>query len=270
MGDEYFKVLKAKIYKDTGFDFSRYKIRPLKRRIAVRMRANKVKTYEDYIKLLNSKADEYEKLFEALTVNVTEFFRNRETFDAIESSVLPRIFQSKNEKNESLLKVWSAGCSSGEEAYSIAIMIVECLKNLPGYRFQLKIYATDLDKKSILKAKNGIYDELSLKGCPSQYIKKYFSINHKYKISNTIKNIVEFRCEDLFYDDPDLRNLDLILCRNVLIYFTKDFQNDLFCEFYEKLKTGGYVILGKVEGMLGDVRKLFQPVNVKERIYQKL
>lgn len=260
-----YEVLKKKIQKKLGFNAYNYSDAHLKRRIAIRMRALGISSYRDYATYLDKNSNEYEKLKSILTVNVTEFFRNPETYHAIEKQVLPRLF-SADKRN---IRIWSAGCSDGKEPYSIAILIKKYLKKAKDKRFFIRIMATDIDEDMLEKGREGWYPEEEMKGEVKKYLAYFEKENGGYRVKREIKNLVKFKKHDLLSDKmPSL--LDMILCRNVVIYFTKETKEKLYLAFYNALNPRGYFIMGKTEMLLGEARTLFVPVNNSERIYLKL
>lgn len=262
--DPQLRDLAKMISADTGFDILQYKERPLKRRLAVRLRACQLTTYQEYAKRLAQDKSEYPKLLDALTINVTNFYRNPETFKAISSRVLP-LFLAQAEQGRTLT-VWSAGCSSGEEPYSLAILWREFAGG--GSNRPYRIIATDIDRQSMDKAGQGIYDQNSMNEIPPELIKKYFKQSSKnYILDEDIKRMVEYRHFDLLDPSP-FSGLDMILCRNVLIYFSRQAQEFIFDSFRKSLRPGGFLVLGKVETLFGQAKEYFTPFDPKERIYQ--
>jgi chemotaxis protein methyltransferase CheR len=249
-------------------DLSQYKEKCLKRRIDVRVRATGAHTYLDYMAVLKKDPTEYDRLFDTLTINVTNFFRDKSTYRVIEKTVIPELISSKKKEGKRIIRVWSAACASGEEPYSMAILFNKILGERIG-DYLISIYATDIDEKVMEKAKRGEYGAGNLSKVDEKILKQYFNRNLKYSLKKEIKQMVRFKRHDLISDRP-LAHLDIILCRNVLIYFSRDLQVKLFDKFYEGLNRGGYLILGKTESLAGETVKLFQPVSIRERIYQKI
>jgi chemotaxis protein methyltransferase CheR len=257
--------LAKQINADTGFDILQYKERPLKRRLAVRLRACQLSTYQEYAQRLVQDKSEYPKLLDALTINVTNFYRNPETFKAISARVMPLLASQADQSRP--LTIWSAGCSSGEEPYSLAILWRE-YSGGSGVNRSCRIIATDIDRQSMEKARQGIYDQNSMNEIPPELMKKYFKQSEKnYILDDDIKRMVEYRHFDLL-EPSTFSGLDLILCRNVLIYFSRQAQEFIFENFKKSLHPGGFLVLGKVETLFGTVKESFTPFDPKERIYQ--
>ncbi len=262
-----FTDLKTIIKKKLGFNCDGYKQSHLKRRLAVRLRANNSESYKEYAMTLLKNEDESEKLKETLTVNVTELFRNPETYETFSTVGLPELIKTK-EKNRTI-KVWSAGCSNGEEPYSIAIMLFEFL----GYRankYNISILGTDIDDDSLRIAECGVYKPKQLEKISKERLDRFFiKQGDDYVVADDVRNIVHFKHHDII-SGPGLYGFDIIFCRNVMIYFDKSLQGELYMKFYDSLNEGGYFLMGKTETLIGKTGGLFKPVDIKERIYRKL
>lgn len=261
-----FRAIRDILFEREGFDLDSYKDKCIQRRISVRIRASGCKNAEEYIDLLKRKKDEVKKLLNVLTINVTEFFRNNSTFDKIKDIVLPEILAM--EETSGSIHIWSAGCASGEEPYTLAIILKEFfpeeLKKL-----SVEITATDIDEGILKKAAEGHYQRDKLIGMPPDLRQKYFKEDgDKYNLSIDIKKMVSFVKEDIFQEGLH-RGVDLIICRNLLIYFSRDKQEWVLNEFWKGLKPGGFLVLGRAEILVGEGRKLFTTVCPRERIYRK-
>jgi len=248
-------------------DLSQYKENCLKRRIDVRLRATGAQTYPEYMTVLKRDPSEYDRLLDDLTINVTQFFRDTETFKAIKNDVIPKIISVKKKQNKKIIRVWSAGCATGQEPYSIGILFNEVLGRKIS-NFFISIYATDIDANSLKKARTAEYDN-SVSEVEENILRKYFRHDGKYKLNEEIKKMVKFKQHDLISDES-LTHVDIILCRNALIYFSRELQQKLFKKFYEGLNKAGYLILGKTESLTGESARMFKQVNMRERIYQKV
>jgi len=264
--DAEFEKLRQLINKQIGFNCSYYKVKCFKRRIATRLRANKIASYKEYGLFLQENPDERPYLEEAITVNVSKFFRNYEAFEAVRDKVLVELIKRAKKRIPPSLSIWSAGAATGEEPYSIAILLDMFLKRRQS--IDIKIVATDVSEESLQKARQGVYSAESLSETPIDIRNRYFSSRHPYLLSEDIRKMVIFKKFN-FFSDKYIKRQDLILCRNVIIYFTSEFQNILFEKFYQSLVAEGFLVLGKVETLMGKSRKLFKPVDLKERIFQK-
>lgn len=267
-GDEAgLEELKRKIHRDRDFNCHFYKDKCLRRRIAVRMRACGQQSFAGYALLLDHEPAEYERLLDTLTINVTKFFRNYEMWEMLDATVIPHLFADPPVSH----RIWSAGSASGEEAYSIAIMMHEwAARNEQTVRpGSIRITGTDIDRRSLEQARRAEYPELSLLETPPSIRERWFSPGPPYRLHERAKRDVHFRHCDLISGEPE-RGQSLILCRNVIIYFGREVQERIFQRFHESLLPGGYLVLGKVETLLGATRTLFRPVNNRERIFQKI
>lgn len=264
--DEELELLKAKIHRDRGFNTHFYKDKCLRRRIAVRMRARGKASFEEYGRLLDQDPAEYDILLDTLTINVTKFFRNAETWAVVRDTVVPRLFQWARPVH----RVWSAGSASGEEAYTVSILLHEWARahGQAADLARFHLVGTDIDRRSLEAAQRGEFPELSLTETPEEVRERWFSPGPPFRIREEAKRNVSFVRRDLI-SDPPLREQSLIFCRNVIIYFDREIQERLFQNFYDALLPGGYLVLGKVETLIGPTRGLFRAVNNRERIFQK-
>ncbi len=266
--DQEFLVLQKRIFTERGLDLRQYREKCLKRRINMRLRATGTNTYPEYLAVLRREPSEYERLFDVLTINVTNFFRDKNTYRVIEKTVIPELVSSKKRQGKKLIRIWSAGCASGEEPYSLAILFHQVLgKRIANYL--ISIYATDIDAKVLANAKRAEYEDDTVSKVDENILKKYFNHDLKYSLKEEIKQMVKFKRDDLI-SGKSLTHLDIIICRNVFIYFIKDLQAKLIDKFYEGLNQGGYLIIGMTESLPGESAGLFRPVSIKERIYKKI
>lgn len=264
-------TLKAFLKKKLNFDLCQYKDSYIERRVKTRINLTNSSNLAEYIKLLRTDRDELNNLMDALTVNVTDFFRNTETFEVLEHDIIPAIIRNKENDSRDIIKVWSAGCSSGEEAYTLAILFLEGLeKSVADYK--LVIHGTDIDRESLMKAKIGSYEERSIRGIRKDLLLKYFEQNgSSYKIKPEVGEHMKFSRLDLSSDiEKKLTTYELIVCRNVIIYFREDMKRDLFMKFHNMLRKDGYLLLGKNESVAGEAVDCLKNVNISERIYQKI
>jgi chemotaxis protein methyltransferase CheR len=258
-----FEALRDKIFKDTGLDCSRYKENYLKRRIAARMRAVNANSYADYAALLDSVPEEYPRLKDRITVNVTEFFRDSDVYDYLQKVLLPMLAENCRKQGRAML-VWSAGCSSGEEPYSLAIL-------LSGLNIgPFSILATDIDELCLEKAKKGRYDQDALNRSSVPDVSRWFSMEDgDAVVVPSLKRLIRFERHNLFADPPP-SSVDLVLCRNVMIYFSRELQQRLLEAFHSALRPGGYLLPGKTETILGPARHLYTSVSARARAFQRL
>lgn len=264
-----FAALTAKIARDRGFGCASYKDKCLRRRIAVRMRARGVHTYGDYARVLDGDAAEYDRLLDALTINVTRLFRNWETYQAIADKVIPSLWSSTS----STIHVWSAGCSSGEEPYSLAALFHRYAQGRGAtsrLAARVRVLGTDIDARSLAAAEAGAFEEGDFADTPDELRERYFSSAPPFTVIPDVRRLVRFEKRDLLSEPAPAGQHDLIVCRNVLIYFDRDTQERLFDKFHRALAPGGFLVLGKVETLLGTARTRFAAVDGRERIFRPL
>lgn len=255
------------IFEKEGFDLDSYKDKCIQRRISFRVRSAGCKTPDDYVELLKRDEGEVKRLLNALTINVTEFFRNRSTFDKLREMVLPDLFSMKD--RERSIRIWSAGCASGEEPYTIAMILKESFPD-ELKRFNVSIMATDVDEEILKKAVDGVYGRDRLAGVDPGLVARFFDGDgDRYRLSPQIKSMVSFKKEDIF-SAVSHGEYDLVICRNLLIYFSKEKQEWVLSEFWKSLSHGGFLLLGRAEILVGESRMLFSTVCPRERIYRKL
>lgn len=237
-----YEAFKEQVFRLTKIDLSAYKERQMKRRIDALINKHNIKTYDDYVNLLKADKVAFEEFVNYLTINVSEFYRNPEQWRVLEKDIFPTLMGRFGKR----LKIWSAACSTGDEPYSLAMVLS---KFVP--MEQIKIIATDIDKQVLSKAKLGVYNEKSLKGLPSEYVKQYFTkVNDKtYQISPKVKKCIEFKEHNLL-KDPYPTNCDLIVCRNVLIYFTEEAKEEVYKKFNASLKKDGFLFVGSTEQII--------------------
>ena len=239
-----YDIFKNVIYRMTDIDLDCYKERQMKRRIDSYAQNKGYQDYDGFLLFLRKDPDALASFVDYITINVSEFFRNPEQWEYLENEVIPRL------KDRSKVRIWSAACSTGDEPYSLAVLF---LKYLPRIRFS--ITATDIDDLSLAAAREGIYTSKSIKCVPEEF-RGYFTQvgNDSYAIAPEIKKCVNFKKHNLLKDEFP-RNMDLLVCRNVLIYFTEEKKEELFSQFYDSLGRGGILFLGNTEQMM-DYRKI--------------
>jgi chemotaxis protein methyltransferase CheR len=267
--DSAFRMLTDKVFRERGFGCASYKERCLRRRIAVRMRAKGVHTYEDYARVLDGDALEYERLLDTLTINVTRLFRNREVFTALATRVIPELWASPVPR----LRIWSAGCSSGEEPYSLAALVHQHATALGATSrlARVDILGTDVHGPSLEAAAEGAYPAAAFDEMPPALRAAYFTDGAPpYRVSRELRRLVRFETNDLLRDRAPGSGFALIACRNVLIYFDRASQERLFDHFHAALAPSGFLVLGMVETLFGDARRRFETVDARTRIFRRL
>jgi two-component system, chemotaxis family, CheB/CheR fusion protein len=249
-----------------GFDFGGYKRPSLTRRIQRRMEVLGLRGFDEYLDYLEVHPGEFAELFDSILINVTSFFRDEASWEKLAADVLPAILGAKAAGEP--VRVWSAGCASGEEPYSLAMLLAEAL-GAETFIERVKIYATDLDDHALAVARAGTYAARELKEVPPQLLERYFQAQGTRQVFRAdLRRAVVFGRHDMMSDAP-IGGLDLILCRNALMYFNADVQGRILQRFHFALNDGGYLFLGKAELLLTR-GTLFQPVDLKSRIFAKV
>jgi len=251
-----------------GHDFSLYKKSTLSRRIERRMGLHQLTRIEDYLRYLRENPKESELLFNELLIGVTSFFRDTPVWDQLKAEVIPGLLASY--PNGAVLRAWIPGCSTGEEAYSLAMVFKETLEAIkPSQRFSLQIFASDLDKDAVATGRNGIYPRSSAADVTEKRLSRFFVEDAAgYRVCNEIREMVIFAEQNLIVDPP-FTKLDLLSCRNLLIYLESELQTKLIQLFHYSLNPGGVLVLGSAES-IGSATHLFSPLNVKARIFRRL
>ena len=265
-----FKAIFSLLQKRSGIDFTYYKQSTIRRRIARRMGICRIEDLKEYLDFLGESISEQEALFQDMLIPVTSFFRNIETFKTLSDSIFPILL--KNRSTNDPLRVWVAGCSTGEEAYSFAILLHEFLENhskkLNYTRVPIQIFASDVSEVAIKKARKGIFTQEALENINDERLKKYFhkSSNDHYSVNQQIRDLCVFAPHN-FLKDPPFSKMDLISCRNVLIYMDNFLQKKALTTFHYSLKQNGYLLLGQSESVSA-ASELFKTWDKTHRIYE--
>jgi len=249
-----------------GLDFTGYQRPSLMRLMKQRMLKVGVESYSEYLDYLEVNSIELTHLLDALLLNVTTFFRDPSAWESLAEDVIGRILASKQDNEP--IRIWSAGCASGEEAYTLAIVLAEAL-GAEEFRSRVKIYATDLDEDALTHGRLASYTPRQLRDVPDQLRDKYFDAGKTvYTFRQELRRAVIFGRHDLIQDAP-ISRLDLLVCRNTLMYFTAQTQARILARFHFALKDTGFLFLGKAE-MLLTHGNLFSPIQLKHRIFSKM
>jgi two-component system CheB/CheR fusion protein len=260
-----FEALLAHVKNHRGFDFTGYKRSSLLRRVERRMAQVGVDDHAAYLDHLEVHADEFTALFNAVLINVTDFFRDPEAWDHLRADVLPGLLAAKPPTEP--VRVWSAGCASGEEAYTLAMVLAEMLGPAE-FRDRVKIYATDVDEDALGHARQGGYSTREVRSVPPELLERYFEpTGGRYAFRKDLRRSVIFGRNDLVQDAP-ISRLDLLVCRNTLMYFTAETQARILGRFHFALDPAGALFLGKAEMLLSH-SALFLPVDLKRRIFTR-
>lgn len=251
------------LFEEHGVDFSLYKKNTLIRRIERRLSALKIDSLKEYIEILEETENESTMLYHDILIGVTSFFRDKEAFDKLYAQI-DHLIKKKEQGEE--IRMWSIGCSTGEEAYSLAIILADILKEKIN-KYKIKIFATDIDDEALKIARTGVYSETSLEGLDKKIISKYFSVQkNQFEIKKSLRELVIFSKHNIVSDSPFLR-LDLISCRNMLIYFSNSLQNKFFPIVHYALKDNGILFLGKSESV-GQHIDLFNLIDKSAKIFK--
>lgn len=239
LGD--YEKFKKDVFALTKIDLNAYKEKQMRRRIDTLIGKNKITSYTDYVALIKKDKEKFEQFVNFLTINVSEFYRNPEQWKILDTEVFPALIK-KFGKN---IKIWSAACSTGDEPYSLVMALS---KHLP--LSNIKVIATDIDKQVLDTARMGLYNEKSIASVPEDLKKKYFTkVGTSYQISDEIKKRVEFKEHNLL-KDPYPSGCHLIVCRNVVIYFTEEAKDKIYENFYQSLAQGGVLFIGSTEQIM--------------------
>ena len=262
-----FNALLEYLQRSRAFDFTQYKPASLMRRINRRMQMVGVEGYENYQDYLEVHPEEFGLLFDTILINVTAFFRDPEAWQTLAAEVIPQI--TRRGRADDLIRCWSAGCASGQEAYTLAMLLAEAMPPQE-FRDRVKVYATDIDEEALNQARHAIYTAEQVQDVPAPLLEKYFDpINgSSYIFDQEMRRAVIFGRNDLLRDAP-IGRLQLIVCRNTLMYFNADAQNQILARFHFALNDGGFLFLGKAESSLSQSKSYF-PLSVQQRIFVKL
>jgi two-component system, chemotaxis family, CheB/CheR fusion protein len=261
-----FEALLDYVKRSRGFDFTGYKRSSLMRRVSKRMQTVNIETYGDYLDYLEVHPEEFSHLFNTLLINVTAFFRDRPAWDYISSEIIPRIAARKEPGEQ--IRVWSAGCASGQEAYTAAMAIAHVI-GIEQFQERVKIYATDMDEDALNQARQAVYSARDMAGLSPEQIEFFFEQNeNRYTFRKDLRRSVIFGRHDLIQDAP-ISKIDLLICRNTLMYFNAETQARILARFHFALGEGGFLFLGKAEMLLTHANT-FTPVDLKRRIFTKV
>ena len=248
----------------------------LERRIRRRLIATKSAGFCEYLDYLENNQNEIDNLLDVLTINVSMFFRDNLTFEYLKKEIIPSIISEKTIAHDNSLRIWSAGCSTGEESYSMAILINESIAKETPWLISY-IIATDIDKKALQKAQEAVYPFESIKDIKYWLLNRYFTREKDcFKLVPEIKKIVNLSVHDLtdkrHYVPPDsvYGDFDIVLCRNVLIYYCLEYQDVIFSNLYRSLTRNGYLVLGETEAPTIEYQRYFKRLNPSCHIYQRL
>lgn len=261
-----FEALLDYLRQSHGFDFTTYKRPSLMRRVQNRMQALSIESYSDYLDYIKENLEEFTPLFNTIEINYTGFFRDPEAWNYIAQESIPQIIASKSESES--IRVWSAGCASGEETYTLAILLAEAL-GVEQYKARVQIYATDVDTEALNQARLGSYLSRQVVDVPPTLLERYFEQSaERYIFCKDLRRSIIFCRHNLIQDAP-MSKIDLLVCRNVLIYFNTEAQTKTLARFHFSLKDSGFLFLGMSE-MLPIYTNFFNPLNLRHRVFTKI
>ncbi len=262
-----FEALLQYIKQTHNFDYTGYKRPSLIRRVQYRMNMISIESYSNYTNYLEKNPEEFLHLFNTIEINLTRFFRNASAWDYMAANVIPQIIASKS-SNEPI-RAWSAGCASGEETYSLAILLAEAL-GIEQFCSRVHIFGTDLDKDAISQARQGSYRSNQVTNIPNYLLEKYFEqVNDCYVFRKDLRRYISFSPHNLIEDAP-MSKIDLLACRNTLIYFSLETQIRVLVRFHFGLKENGFLFLGHTEIVPPEITSLFKGINYEHHILTKL
>ena len=249
-----------------GFDFTAYKRPSLVRRVQRRMDSVAIPDFNEYIDYLEVHPDEFKHLFNTILINVTAFFRDETPWEYLRTDIIPRLVEKR--AADGVIRVWSAGCASGEESYTVAMLIAEAF-GADAFAERVKIYATDVDDEALNEARQAVYAHRQIEAVPPALLQKYFrSDGDRFVLDKDLRRSVIFGRHDLIHDAP-ISRMSLILCRNTLMYFNAEVQSRILTRFHSALADDGILVLGKAE-MLLTRSEMFAPVDLRSRVFRKL
>ena len=265
MSDDDFEALLRHIKEQRAFDFTGYKRASLARRVQRRMEAVNLAGYDEYLDHLLVHPDEFTQLFNTILINVTAFYRDPDAWSYLQTELLPELLRRREGQP---IRVWCAGCASGQEAYTLAMVLAELL-GIEDFRDRVKIYATDVDEEALAQARQATYTETELEGVPAEIREKYFEpAGHRFVFRKELRRAVIFGRNDLVQDAP-ISHVDLLSCRNTLMYFNAETQSQILNRMHFALRPDGILFLGKAEMLLGH-SAYFRPVELKRRFFKKV
>jgi chemotaxis protein methyltransferase CheR len=247
LNDTAFQNIRDYIYSESGIHFSESNRSILESRLKERLRNLDTKSPSDYLNTLRKDKDETRYFLDAITTNLTRFFRNQAHYDTFINHVIPDLIERKKSESKPRIRIWSAGCSTGEEPYTNAMVLSEYLP--PGWT--IEVIASDLSLKSLMKAKDGYYPASRVNGIPDNYLIKYFNRKDDgYQVKDSIRNLIKFDYHNLKFESGQ-KNLDIVFCRNVLIYFDEAAQKNVINHFWSAMSPHSYLFIGHSESLFG-------------------
>lgn len=247
LSDSEFDMFRKVIYAESGITFSDTNRSILDSRLKERLREKQLDSVQDYYRVVTSNKEEMKLFLDSVTTNLTRFFRNQPHFDALVNYVVPQVLELKKSQFDKKIRIWSAGCSTGEEPYTIAMI----LKDILPAPYTFEIMASDISLKSLMVGKQGFYPDSRITGIPEKYLARFFrKVDGGYQVTDELMNTIRFDYHNLKYA-PNIRNLDIVFCRNVLIYFDEPAQLEVINHFWDAMAPRSYLYIGHSESLFG-------------------
>jgi len=261
--------LLIKVREERGLDLAQFRENYVVRRVTVRLNALGLQTYRQYEAYLDQHPEEYAKLLDTLTINVTQFFRDPTVYALFRDQVIPELLATKKARRQRLVRLWSAGCATGEEPYSLAMSMLDGIVRTRSNDAMLSVVGTDIDRKALAVAKAGEYPIRSLNQIPAADRHRYVDVDGEvFRMKPEVMKVTRFQYLNLF-EDPPINGVDVVFCRNVFIYFNHEDQARLIGSFWDALTRGGYLVLGRSERLAPKLAQRFELVSGRERVYRK-
>lgn len=261
--------LLIKVREERGLDLAQYRENYVARRVAVRLHALGLHTYQQYGGYLDQHPEEYAKLLDTLTINVTQFFRDPTVYALFRDQVIPSLLATKKARKQRLVRLWSAGCATGEEPYSLAMSMLDGIARSKSHDTMLSVVGTDIDRNALAVAKKGEYPARLLNQISATDRHRYVETDGEvFRMKPEVMKVTRFQYLNLFQDAP-INGVDVVFCRNVFIYFNHEDQTRLIEAFWNALTRGGYLVLGRSERLAPALAQRFELVSGRERVYRK-
>lgn len=261
--------LLIKVREERGLDLAQFRESYVVRRVTVRLNALGLQTYKQYESYLDQHPEEYAKLLDTLTINVTQFFRDPTVYALFRDQVIPTLLSTKKARKQRLVRLWSAGCATGEEPYSLAMSMLDGIVRTRSNDAMLSVVGTDIDRKALAVAKAGEYPVRLLNQISNADRHRYVDIDGDvFRMKPEVMKVTRFQYLNLF-EDPPINGVDVVFCRNVFIYFNHEDQARLISSFWDALTRGGYLVLGRSERLAPRLAQRFELISGRERVYRK-
>jgi len=267
--DQAFEFVRRHLLRSRGVDLNGYSRPFVMRGMRKTMARSEAKSYTDYVRLLRQNEDETTRLLCSLSINVTEFFRDRAAFDSFSVRAIRPLLAEKGSSRGGMLRIWSAGCATGEEAYTLGICVAQELARLKQSKPLTMVVGTDISPKALDRARKGFFSDEQVRGLSENTLRTYFErVEGGFVASEALRKGVRFTRQNLL-DAPTTRYFDAVVCRNVVIYFSRPMHEQVMKSLHGALRTNGFLMLGRTETLMGSFRKRFEVVDPENRIFRK-